>query len=126
MFRNLLALTALLFSFQTLATETWKVASLEWKPYTWESLPEGGIGIVNLREALKAEGVELDVKFYPWTRAMLREIIHRKLFNAVFPSLWKIAESGKKRANMDESFNMLTELKNSTVIKVPSIENIDE
>lgn len=72
MFRNLLVLTALLFSFQTLATETWRITSLDWKPYTGESLPEGGIGIVILREALKAEGVELDVEFYPWTRAMLK------------------------------------------------------
>lgn len=44
---------------------------------------------------------------------IIDEIIHRKLFNAAFPRLWKIAESGKKKANMDESFNMLTELKNS-------------
>jgi polar amino acid transport system substrate-binding protein len=72
MFRNLLALAVLLFSFQTLGTETWKVASLDWKPYSGESLPEGGIGIVILRAALKAEGVELVVEFYPWTRAMLK------------------------------------------------------
>jgi polar amino acid transport system substrate-binding protein len=70
MFRNLLALFALLFSFQTLATETWKVASLDWKPYSGESLREGGIGIVILRAALKAEGVDLVVEFYPWSRAI--------------------------------------------------------
>jgi len=70
MFRNLLVLTALLFSFQALATETWKIASLDWKPYTGESLPGGGIGIVILRAALKAEGVNLVVEFYPWTRAI--------------------------------------------------------
>lgn len=72
MFRNLLVLTALLFSFQTLATETWKIASLDWKPYMGESLPEGGIGIVILRAALKAEGIDLVVEFYPWTRAILK------------------------------------------------------
>lgn len=70
MLRNLLALAALLFSFQVLATETWKVASLDWKPYTGESLPEGGMGIVILREALKAEGINLVVEFYPWSRAI--------------------------------------------------------
>jgi polar amino acid transport system substrate-binding protein len=70
MCRNLLILTALLFSFQTLATETWKITSLDWKPYTGESLPEGGIGIAILRAALKAEGIDLVVEFYPWTRAI--------------------------------------------------------
>lgn len=70
MFRNLLALIALLFSFQTLGTETWKIASLDWKPYSGEFLPEGGIGIVILREALKAEGINLVVEFYPWSRAI--------------------------------------------------------
>jgi polar amino acid transport system substrate-binding protein len=70
MLKNLLVLTALLFSFQTLATETWKIASLDWKPFTGESLPEGGIGIVILRAALRAEGIDLIVEFYPWTRAI--------------------------------------------------------
>lgn len=45
------------------------------------------------------------------------EIIHRKLFNVAFPSLWKIAESGKNKANMDESLNMLTKFKNSNCFK---------
>jgi polar amino acid transport system substrate-binding protein len=33
-------------------------------------LPEGGAGVAVLRAALKAEGVELEVDFYPWTRAV--------------------------------------------------------
>lgn len=70
MLRNLLVLTTLLFSFQALATETWKIASLDWKPCAGESLPEGGVGIVILRAALKAEGIDLVVEFYPWSRAI--------------------------------------------------------
>lgn len=70
MFRNLLILTALLFSFETVAAKTWKIASENWMPYTGESLPEGGIGIVILREALKAEGIKLVVEYYPWSRAI--------------------------------------------------------
>lgn len=70
MFRNLLILTALLFSFETVAARTWKIASENWMPYTGESLPEGGIGIVILREALKAEGIKLVVEYYPWSRAI--------------------------------------------------------
>jgi hypothetical protein len=48
---------------------------------------------------------------------IVEEIIHRKLFNVAFSSLWKIAENGKKNANMDESLKILTELKSSNCYK---------
>ena len=52
------------------AGETWKVASLEWPPFTGANLPDGGSGIKVLREALKSQGIGLDVKFLPWSRAI--------------------------------------------------------
>ena len=57
-------------SIPTFAGEKWKVTSLDWQPFSGASLPEGGAGIAVLREALKAEGIELIVEYYPWTRAI--------------------------------------------------------
>ncbi len=59
-----------LFSLNLIAAEKWKVTSLDWPPFTGKSLPEGGAGTVVLREALKAEGIELEIEFVPWTRAI--------------------------------------------------------
>ncbi|OHE62927.1 MAG: hypothetical protein A2001_00445 [Treponema sp. GWC1_61_84] len=52
------------------AEEIWKVTSLDWQPFSGKSLPEGGAGIAVLRAALNAEGIGLEVEFYPWTRAI--------------------------------------------------------
>lgn len=57
------------FSLATYA-EKWKVTSLDWPPFSGSKLPDGGAGILALREALKAEGIELEVEFLPWTRAI--------------------------------------------------------
>lgn len=61
---------AVLCSFSALAGETWKVTSLDWQPFSGTGLPEGGAGVAVLRAALKAEGIDLVVEFYPWTRAI--------------------------------------------------------
>lgn len=61
---------ALLCSVSALAAEKWKVTSLDWQPFSGAALPEGGAGVAVLRAALKAEGIELVVEFYPWTRAI--------------------------------------------------------
>lgn len=70
MLKVLLMATALLFSLVSYAGEKWKVTSLDWQPFSGKALPEGGAGIAVLRAALKAEGIELEVEFYPWTRAI--------------------------------------------------------
>lgn len=66
--------TALIFtmllSLATFSAEKWTIASLEWPPFTGATLPDGGAGIMVLKEALKAEGIELEVKYLPWTRAI--------------------------------------------------------
>ena len=66
------AATMVLWSFGTVAAagEVWKVTSLEWPPFCGEKLPDGGSGVKALRDSLKAEGIELKVEFYPWTRAI--------------------------------------------------------
>lgn len=53
----------------TAFAETWRFASLEWQPYSGQSLPGGGSSIYLLRRALASIGVELDVEFLPWERA---------------------------------------------------------
>lgn len=67
-----LVLTLLLVSCgHSSATLAWRFTSLEWPPFSGKNLPEGGAGIAVLRAALAAEGIELVVEYYPWTRAML-------------------------------------------------------
>ena len=70
MFQRLLLVTAMLAATTGFAAEKWKVASLDWQPFSGKALPEGGAGIAVLRAALKAEGIELEVQFYPWSRAI--------------------------------------------------------
>jgi polar amino acid transport system substrate-binding protein len=71
MWKTLLLALLLVCSAQSHAARIWRVASLEWPPFSGKNLPEGGAGIAILRAALAAKGVELAVEFFPWTRAML-------------------------------------------------------
>jgi polar amino acid transport system substrate-binding protein len=47
-----------------------KLTSLDWPPYTGEGLVNQGASAAVVREAFKAMGYTLVVKFYPWTRAV--------------------------------------------------------
>lgn len=51
--------------------EKWILTILEWPPFTCEKCPEQGAGAKVLRDALKAEGIEIEFVFLPWTRAIL-------------------------------------------------------
>jgi polar amino acid transport system substrate-binding protein len=51
------------------SAETWTVTSLGWQPFSGPDMPKQGAGIHALREALKTEGVDLEVRFMPWKRA---------------------------------------------------------
>jgi polar amino acid transport system substrate-binding protein len=84
MFKALLIATAVLFSQVASAAETWKITSLDWQPFSGKALPEGGASIAVLRAALKAEGIELQVEFYPWTRAI--ETAKQPGYAGVYPS----------------------------------------
>lgn len=80
----LLVAASLLLSFSAFAAEKWKVTSLDWQPFSGKALPEGGAGIAVLRAALNAEGIELEVEFYPWTRAI--ETAKEPGYAGVYPS----------------------------------------
>jgi len=51
------------------AEETWKIASLNWEPYSGSEIKHQGKSIQKLRELLNKEGITLIVEFYPWKRA---------------------------------------------------------
>jgi polar amino acid transport system substrate-binding protein len=44
--------------------------TLEWPPYTSPSLPEGGATTSIVRQAFENIGIEADVVFLPWKRAI--------------------------------------------------------
>jgi len=51
------------------AEETWKIASLNWEPYSGAEIEHQGKSIQKLRQLLKKENISLIVEFYPWKRA---------------------------------------------------------
>jgi len=47
-----------------------RLSSLEWPPYAGADLPEQGATIAVVRAALEKMGYELEVTFFPWSRAV--------------------------------------------------------
>lgn len=58
------------FTWHAVAAERVVLATLEWPPYTGESLPDGGAASAVVREAFRAMGYELELRFYPWNRVL--------------------------------------------------------
>ncbi|WP_419784047.1 substrate-binding periplasmic protein [Maridesulfovibrio sp.] len=73
-----------LFSFPLDAADVWKVASLDWEPYSDSQTPSQGSAIATLRGILKQAGIELVVEFYPWQRA--KQMAGGKNFVGYFPA----------------------------------------
>ena len=46
------------------------VSTLEWPPYTSPKLPQGGATTEVVRQAFAAAGLDIDVRFLPWKRAI--------------------------------------------------------
>ncbi len=67
------------------ATNVVQLTSLEWPPYTGEQLPEQGFSTAVVRAAFAAEGVELRVGFYPWSRAVLLAKQENSGYHGYFP-----------------------------------------
>ena len=51
------------------AEETWKITSLNWEPYSGDTLTSQGNSVQKFREVLRKKGIRLLVEFYPWLRA---------------------------------------------------------
>lgn len=67
-FLGAIALGALLSP--TIQAETVTLTSLDWPPYTGESLKSQGASVAVAKAAFEAVGYELKVEFYPWRRAV--------------------------------------------------------
>lgn len=72
-----------LFYSPVLMAQKWVVATLEWPPYTCEKCPEQGAAAKALKEVMKAEDVDLEFEFLPWSRALLEG--KNKKYVGVFP-----------------------------------------
>ncbi|WP_213610477.1 ABC transporter substrate-binding protein [Pseudoalteromonas sp.] len=61
----------ILLSFSNLVTaDTVYLTSLDWPPYSAKSLDQQGASVAVAKAAFKAEGHELVVDFFPWSRAV--------------------------------------------------------
>lgn len=47
-----------------------RLSTLEWPPYTGATLPDGGYATAVVRAAFAAESRKVDIRFYPWARAL--------------------------------------------------------
>lgn len=82
MFFTLVVFSLMTFTVQ--AEETWKIASLDWEPYSGSKLTNQGNSIQKLQEVLRKEGIRLIVEFYPWKRAQIKA--GTKEFVGYFPA----------------------------------------
>lgn len=64
--------------------ESWRVASLNWEPYSGAEMATQGNAVQRLRCLLKAVDVQLLVEFYPWARA--QEFAKEPEFVGYFPA----------------------------------------
>jgi len=79
-----LALALLLYAPCRADGDTVVLATLEWPPYTGESLPGLGASSVIVRDAFKAVGLEVEFRFYPWNR-LLEEASNDPEIQGYFP-----------------------------------------
>ena len=68
--KNVLVASILFFLSNLSFAETVKLTSLDWPPYTNESLKERGASVAVAKAAFEAVGHQLIVEFYPWKRAV--------------------------------------------------------
>ena len=83
--------------------ETWKIASLNWEPYSSDRMTTQGNAIQKLRHLLKQKDIELIVDFYPWERA--QEIAQDPQYIGYFPA-WpeEVKEGFTASAKIDWSW----------------------
>ncbi len=71
--RNGLAVLALMLPLNLAGTanaEPLGISTLEWPPYTSQSLPRGGVTTALVQAAFAAAGMDVDVTYLPWKRAI--------------------------------------------------------
>ena len=65
-----------------------RLASLSWPPYADSALAEQGASVAVAKAAFAAEGIELIVSFYPWTRAVHLAEIETDTYAGYFPEYY--------------------------------------
>jgi polar amino acid transport system substrate-binding protein len=67
---SIICLLTSLFLTNPAAGQSMALTSLEWPPYTGAPLADDGASAKVVREALAAVGMDLEVRFFPWQRAV--------------------------------------------------------
>jgi len=104
------------------AEETWKITSLNWEPYSGDTMRSQGNSVQKLREILNKKGIRLLVEFYPWLRAQRKAT--SKEYIGYFPA-WpeEVAEGFIASSIVDWSEVALMK-KRGAMIPSESIENL--
>jgi len=104
------------------AKEVWKVASLDWQPYSGQKLKFQGESVQKLRRLLAKRNIELKVDFFPWKRAM--DFAKGKDYIGYFPA-WpeEVSKGFVPTLGIDTSKIALLTYKNK-LIKLDTLENI--
>lgn len=77
----------ILMSFSNLVTaDTVYLTSLSWPPYSDKSLNQQGASVAVAKAAFKAEGHDLVVEFFPWSRAVNSALQEGSKYVGYFPS----------------------------------------
>ena len=88
LFSGLLVLTSC-FSANALANDKLiRLTSLEWPPYSGAAIEQQGASIAVVRAAAEAMGYQLEVKFYPWNRAVAAAQDPKSGFHGYFPEYY--------------------------------------
>ncbi len=64
------------------------LTSLEWPPYAGKDLPDQGSSIALVREAYAAMGYQLEVTFFPWSRAVMLANDPTSQYTGYFPEYY--------------------------------------
>ncbi|MGK0288931.1 MAG: polar amino acid transport system substrate-binding protein [bacterium] len=72
--------------------ETWKIAALEWPPYSSSKMLHQGKSIQILKDLLKKRNIQLIVNFYPWRRA--QRLSRKNLYMGYYPAWIEEVQKG--------------------------------
>lgn len=102
--------------------EVWKITSLNWEPYSSADMSSQGNAIQELRTLLEANGIDLQVEYYPWKRA--RVVARQPGYVGYFPA-WPNEVDAGFVASAPVSYSHLAVLsKQDSPITFSSVENL--
>ncbi|ODN41984.1 substrate-binding periplasmic protein [Piscirickettsia litoralis] len=84
----MLKITTLLFTLlisSALYAQTVKLTTLNWPPYTEKSLKDLGFTSLIVTKAFEQAGYQVDIKIFPWKRAVKQGTTAGSQFSGVFP-----------------------------------------